>query len=73
MTNPKPTTVEGGREMSAYIDIVFDGPPAPESGRFVEVEDDTGASIWVGEWIETPPYWRLRIKNDKRINELEAL
>lgn len=53
--------------MSEYIDIVFNGPPGPVCGRFVEVEDDTGASIGVGEWIETPPFWRLRIQNDKRI------
>jgi hypothetical protein len=26
-----------------HIDIVFDGPPSAESGRFVEVEDNTGA------------------------------
>lgn len=24
--------------------VVFDGPPAPESGRFVEVEDRRGVS-----------------------------
>lgn len=28
-----------------YIDIVFDGPPAHESGRFIEVENAAGASI----------------------------
>ena len=35
-----------------HIDIVFDGPPGPEPGRFVEVEDTNGNSIRVGEWIE---------------------
>lgn len=34
-----------------FIDIVFDGPPGPEAGRFVEVEDETGKSISVGEWL----------------------
>lgn len=44
------------------IDIVFDGPPSHESGRFVEVEDGTGKSIKVGEWIKRPDgYWTLRI------------
>lgn len=30
------------------IDVVFDGPPSHESGRFVEVEDAAGRSISVG-------------------------
>lgn len=53
--------------MSEYIDIVFDDGPSHVGGRFVEVEDETGASISVGEWVETPPYWRLRIERDKTI------
>ena len=45
-----------------YIDIVFDGPPAHESGRFVEVEDPTGASISVGQWLQRPDgYHVLRL------------
>ena len=48
--------------MSAYIDIVFDGPPGPEGGRFVEVEDSTGQSIKFGEWVHRDDgYWVLRI------------
>lgn len=44
------------------MDIVFDGPPSHESGRFVEVEDATGKSINVGEWLQRPDgYWALRI------------
>jgi hypothetical protein len=35
-----------------FIDIVFDGPPGPESGRFVEVENEKGASISCGVWID---------------------
>ena len=47
-----------------YIDIVFDGPPAPESGRFVEVENAARASISFGEWVERDDgYWVLRIQN----------
>ena len=43
------------------IDIVFDGPPSAESGRFVEVENMSGASISVGEWIDRGDgYWALR-------------
>ncbi|WP_312903765.1 hypothetical protein [Stutzerimonas nitrititolerans] len=30
--------------------IVFDGPPGPEAGRFVEVENADGFSVNAGEW-----------------------
>ena len=57
---------------SKYIDIVFDGPPAPESGRFVEVEDEQQRSISIGDWVEDGDFWRLRISEPyKRIAELE--
>lgn len=46
------------------IDIVFDGPPGHESGRFVDVENSEGVSILIGEWIERPNgLWALRIPN----------
>ncbi len=41
-----------GPQRTGYIDVVFDGPPGPESGRFVEVEDDQGKSVEVGEWVQ---------------------
>jgi len=45
-----------------YIDIVFDGPPGPQPGRFVEVESPAGASINVGTWVKREGgYWALRI------------
>lgn len=45
------------------IYIVFDGPPGPVAGRFVEVENAAGASINAGEWVEQPDgYWALRIE-----------
>ena len=48
-----------------FVDIVFDGPPGPESGRFVEVENERGRSVDVGEWIHRPDgYWALRISSD---------
>jgi hypothetical protein len=34
------------------VHIIFDGPPSHESGRFVEVENDQGASIKFGEWVD---------------------
>lgn len=39
--------------------IVFDGPPAPESGRFLEVELD-GKGVKVGKWLEgAAGIWKL--------------
>jgi len=48
------------------INVIFDGPPGPEGGRFVEIENDRGESIRVGEWEADPRpehegLWRLRI------------
>ena len=50
--------------VSSYVDIVFDGPPGPESGRFVEVEDANGRGFRLGEWVErSDGLWALRIPN----------
>src|SRR3990167_6352977 len=57
-------------EAMDYIDIVFDGPPSHESGRFVEVENSTGESIRFGEWIHRPDgYWVLRFQSLNRSEE----
>jgi hypothetical protein len=59
------------------IRIVFDGPPGPEAGRFVEVEDESGKSVSVGEWSQEGDYWYLTIKSpanqkyEQRINQLQ--
>ena len=51
--------------MDHFIDIVFDGPPGPEPGRFVEVEDANGNSLRFGQWIERKDgTWVLRIKRE---------
>jgi hypothetical protein len=51
--------------MVPTIHIVFDGPPGPESGRFVEVETPYGSSISVGEWKPRPDgYWALVLTPD---------
>ena len=48
--------------MDQPINILFDGPPSHEAGRFVEVETDDGKSINAGEWIEREDgLWALRI------------
>lgn len=49
--------------MDRFVDVVFDGPPSHESGRFIEVEDETGKSIKFGEWKQRDDgYWVLRIR-----------
>jgi hypothetical protein len=51
-----------------FIDIVFTAPPGgPDdpSAVFVELEDDQGRSIELGEWIERDDgLWALRIPRD---------
>lgn len=60
--------------MTGHIDIVFDGPPAPESGRFIEVHDEKGASIRVGEWVELDGgLWALRIPRSETSAPLSKL
>ncbi len=47
----------------SYVDIVFDGPPDHEAGRFVEVEDHTGHSIHFAQWVKRDDgYWVIRLK-----------
>ena len=46
--------------------IRFDGPPGPETGRFVEVEDLEGRGIdlktigLTAEWEQDGEYWLLK-------------
>ena len=44
---------------------MFDGPPSHEAGRFVEIEDDNGRSVKVGEWRQRANgWWALRITDE---------
>lgn len=44
------------------INLILDGPPGPESGRFIEIETDDGKSIRLGGWHPRPDgLWSLRI------------
>ena len=48
--------------MGYVRDVVLDGPPGAVSGRFVEVEDEDGAGINFGRWVEREDgTWALRI------------
>ncbi len=57
------------------IRILFDGPPSHESGRFIEVENEKGESISLGEWIHDGDYWVLQFPDNRKVNAdlLEAL
>lgn len=44
---------------STVVEVLFDGPPGPKGGRFVEVEVD-GHSSRLGVWVEKGRYWALR-------------
>jgi len=44
------------------MQIRFDGPPGPEAGRFVEVENMHGKSFNAGEWVQDGEYWLLKIR-----------
>ena len=45
------------------INVIFDGPPGHEAGRFVEVEDMEGQSIKLGDWIKRPDgLWALQFE-----------
>ena len=49
-------------EEDVPINIIFDGPPGPNAGRFIEVETDDGKSINIGEWKRREDgLWSLRI------------
>jgi hypothetical protein len=49
-------------ESFAPINVIFDGPPGPEGGRFIEIETDDGRSICIGEWSRRHDgNWALRI------------
>lgn len=62
-------------EQPRFIDIVFDGPPGPTAGRFVEVENEKRHSVSIGEWIDrgVNGLWALRIPLGSRDEMLKAL
>jgi len=44
------------------VHVIFDGPPSYESGRFVDIENDAGSPINIGDWFERPDgLWDLTI------------
>ena len=58
MTNPTSESAQPVAQEPLYV--IFDGPPSHESGRFVEVENERGESVKVGEWRRLPDgLWSL--------------
>lgn len=61
----QPAAVPPSAEASKAINFVCDGPPSHESGRFIEVEDDNGCGMKVGEWVKhrsVDGWWSLRVE-----------
>lgn len=59
-----------------HMDIVFDRAPGHDAPRFVEVEDENGRGISVGEWvIRADGLWALRIPRREKVvhRALEAM
>lgn len=57
--------------MSEFIDIVFDKIPSHDPAVFIEVENDKGASISLGAWINREDgYAVLRFPSPDRLREL---
>ena len=55
------------------LHIVFDGLPSHESGRFVEVEDESGKSINAGDWKQREDgLWELMLFEDAELSRLRA-
>jgi len=54
---------EESMSKTQQVDIVFDGPPGPTAGRFVEAENAKGEGVSVGEWVKRDDgYWVLRLQ-----------
>ena len=64
VVNAEAERIRGGMATilgTVRLDVVFDGPPAHESGRFVECEVD-GKGVSAGKWVEDGEFWRLRLE-----------
>jgi len=50
-------------EQTHEIHVVFDGPPGRDMPTLIEVEDENGRGIEVGQWRERPDgYWELVLR-----------
>jgi|GEM_PF-4852793 len=47
------------------LNIVFDGPPGPLGGHFVEVKTVDGRSVNAGDWYERDDgLWELQLRSE---------
>ena len=62
MTGEPGTVAQVNSGVPQWIDVVFDGAPGYESGRFIEVENIAGESVHAGEWqARRDGTWVLRM------------
>lgn len=52
------------------INIVMKNPPGPDSD-FVEVEDENGVSMKLGEWVQQGEFWALSF-DTKDLEDLDT-
>lgn len=56
-----------------YIDIVFTAPPGPDGECvFVEVENDRGRSVCIGEWIRRDDGYHVLRLTPESINAVTS-
>ncbi len=55
------TDKDAGHMAEDAVYVLFDGPPGPEAGRFVEVEDQRGRGVGDGafSWAQVGKHWTL--------------
>lgn len=53
--------------------IRFDGPPGPESGRFVECETLDGKGLSIGRWEQDGDDWLLIISGYAEIERRDSV
>lgn len=59
----RPESTQDEPAHDPFVDVVFDGlPSGPDGPRFIEVEDESGASVRCGNWVTRGRLAALRIR-----------
>ncbi len=58
-----PKENQAKKETSETVHVVFDGPPGPVAGRFVELETPEGVGLSRGKWVDRGDgMWALELE-----------
>lgn len=66
---PAPKEPQDAVSLSEGIYVRFDGPPGPESGRFIETEDENGHGVGGIGWHQDGDDWLLGPFDGRITNE----